>query len=168
MSIFSTPSQIQLFPLFLQTLLLGIYTCLSISRWLDLSYSHSGQVPSSTYLCATLKCLPNHSGSLRAASTTASPSLWSLNSSSISNTFINHLTIMPESPSIFTLTSLPGVSVCVSKSGHTQDAEHPSLWMAKEGRARTFSLSLIPKDFSRCQRWDAQRTREEPPSPTAA
>ena len=168
MSIFSTPSQIQLFPLFLQTLLLGIYTCLSISRWLDLSYSHSGQVPSSTYLCATLKCLPNHPGSLRAASTTASPSLWSLNSSSISITFINHLTIMPESPSIFTLTSLPGVSVCVSKSGHTQDAEHPSLWMAKEGRARTFSLSLIPKDFSRCQRWDAQRTREEPPSPTAA
>ena len=76
MSIFSTPSQIQLFPRFMQTLLLSIYTRLSISWWLDYShyyshshyshsYSHSGQVPSSIYLCATLKCLPNNSLSLR-------------------------------------------------------------------------------------------------------
>ena len=43
MSIFSTPSQIQLFPHFMQTLLLSIYTRLSISWWLDYShyYSHS-------------------------------------------------------------------------------------------------------------------------------
>lgn len=168
MSIFSTPSQIQLFPHFLQTLLLGIYTCLSISRWLDLSYSHSGQVPSSTYLCATLMCLPNNSVSLRFCSHHSVPL------SVISEQFINfHYFYQPldhyawKSKYFYSDSFAWSVCVCQQEQSH-QDAEHPSLWMAEEGRARTFSLSLIPKDFSRCQGWDAQRTREAPPSPIAA
>lgn len=132
----------------MQTLLLDVYPCLSISWWLDPSYSHSGQVPSSIYLCATLKCLPNNSVSLRASPTTVSSPLWSLNSSSISDTFYQPLDHYAWKCTYFHSDSFAwSESLCVSKNSPTQDAEQTSPvfeWIRK-GEQRHSCCPWSPK-----------------------